>query len=221
MKNNDAKRTTICFFMIHTCPVTLAVQSPYRASGALFPSFATHFRCRRSHAVNKKGDPPRGMLFMAAPRPVCRSAAAILGMGPASAGLKGHRLLLVRHGATCTRFTPPSAASSSPAPRRVFGTARKGEARAGQQTGDTKARQDFFKLLCVHLRTPFELIVFFPKLATHASAHFLPRHSRYQPKMASIGTKSKWGKSRIYQSAGLYILTIWTLKHSILRACHG
>ena len=97
--------------------------------------------------------------IVAAPTPVCRSAAGSLRFGAAAAGLKGRRLLLVRHGATCTRFTPPSAASSSLAPRRVFAAARKGEARADQQTGDTKAGQNLLKLLYVHLRTPFQLIV--------------------------------------------------------------
>ena len=108
---------------------------------------------------------------MAALTPVCRSAEGSLRFRTAAAGLGTRRLLLVRHGATCTRFTPPSAASGSLASRRVFATARKGQARADQQTGDTKAGQDLLKLLCVHLRSPFQLIVRScspPKAAKHA-----------------------------------------------------
>lgn len=112
-----------------------------------------------AHAVNNKGNPTPQNAIVAALTPVYRSATGSLRFRTAAAGLEALRLLFVRRGATCTRFTPRSAASGSLARRRVFGTSRKGQASADEQTGETKAGQDLLELLDVHLRTPFRLIV--------------------------------------------------------------
>ena len=71
-------------------------------------------------------------------------------------GLGTLRLLLICHGATCTKFFPFSAASGSPL--AICRTPRDREAGTCQEASETKTCQELLKLVRVHHLSPFWLV---------------------------------------------------------------